>query len=212
MRFNSRPEDKEVFESLAARLRPCIVDSEPIQLEKVVAAIRVPTQGANLSDKQINLLDGINCWYESHIAPNSYAPTATYEEIEKIDAGKKVSASDALLGLGWYYVDLVRADPNNKKAVVLEFPYEIRYNRGVFLVSHLAIKVCSLLALIREIEKTHHLGLSPEVWTSQVIAGDKPYEIGADTAYIGPAGRIPPKDVPINQVPGNNDFFPMMQL
>lgn len=202
IRLNSRPEDEEVFESLAARVRPCIVDSEPIQLEKVVAAICVLAKELELSEKQIKLLDGVVEWYESHIAPHSYAPIAGHEEIEKPASNEVTPASDTLLGLGWFYADLVHADPNEEKKVALEFPYDTRYNQGVFLVSYLALIICSLLALIREINDSHDLGLSPEVWTSQVTAGGGPCEIGIGDAYIGPAGCVPPQSVPMNQIPG----------
>ncbi|MDM8271315.1 hypothetical protein [Thermophilibacter provencensis] len=201
LRLNSRPEDEEVFESLAARIRPCIVDSEPIQLEKVVAAIRILTKDAELNEQQVELLDEIDTWYENHIAPNSHAAIATQEEIEQLDSGEIASATDTLLGLGWYYADLVHSDPKQEKEVVLRFPYNTRYNRGVFLVSLLATKVCSLLNLIREIDSSHNLGLSPEIWTSQVVAGGGPCELGIGIAYVGPAGSIPAQGISMDKMP-----------
>lgn len=202
MRLNSRPEDEEVLESLAARIRPCIVDSEPIQLEKVVAAVRVLTENTELSEIQIKYLDFVNTWYERHLAPHSYAPIATHEEIEKLDSGKVTPASDTLLGLGWYYADLIHADPKQEKATTLEFPYNARYNQGVLLVSNLALIICSLLRLIRDIDDSYNLSLSPDVWTSQVTAGGGAYEIGVGAAYIGPAGCVPDPGAPMDQTPG----------
>lgn len=200
LRLNSRPEDEEVFESLAARIRPCIVDSEPIQLEKVVAAIRILTSGITLSEKQFKLLDDVNVWCKKHIAPHSYAPISSHEEIEKLDSDNIALASDTLLGLGWYYADLVHADPKQEKEVALEFPYDFRYNQGVLLVSYLTLIICSLLNLIRDINDAHNLGLSPSIWTSQVTAGGGPFEYGIGEVYIGPAGSVPPAGVPIENI------------
>lgn len=202
MRLVSRPEDEEVFESLAARIRPCIVDSEPIQLEKTVAAIHILTKNVKLTEQQLKLLDSINAWYEEHLAPHSYAPIASHEEIGKLGSDKVTPASDTLLGLGWYYADLVHADPKQEKEAALEFPYYARYNQGVMLVSHLALIICSLLRLIRNINEAHDLGLSPDVWTSQVTAGSGPCEVDVETAYIGPAGHIPDQGASLDETPG----------
>lgn len=201
MRLNSLPEDEEVFESLAARIRPCIVDSEPIQLEKVVAAVRVLTTGAGLAESQSKLLDEIDAWCKSHIAPHSYAPISSSEEIGRIDSGETIRVSDTLLGLGWYYADLVHADPRREKEAVLEFSYDARYNQGVLLVSYLALIICALLKLIRDADSIHDFGLSPEVWDSQVTAGGGPCELGVGEVYVGPAGFEPPIGVPMEQVP-----------
>lgn len=199
--LNSRPDDEEVFESLAARVRPCIVDGEPIQLEKVVAAIRVLTSGVELSERQNKLLNSVGKWYENHLASHSYEPIAAHEEIEKLDTGEVSFASDALLGLGWFYADLVHADPKQEKEAALKFPYDARYNQGVFLVSYIALTACSLLALIREVNGLHDLGLSSEVWESQVVAGGGPLEIGAGDVYVGPPGSVPPPGIPMEQLP-----------
>ncbi len=197
MRLNSRPEDEEIFESLAARIRPCIVDSEPIQLEKVVAAIRVLTSTVELDERQSKLLELVNSWCKEHIAPHSYNAISSHEEIGELNSDKVTSASDTLLGLGWYY-----ADPRQEKEAALEFPYDFRYNQGVVLVSHLALIISSLLKLIREISDVSELGLSPEVWTSQVTAGGGPFEFGVGKVYVGPAGFVPPTGAAMDEIPG----------
>ncbi len=202
MRLDSRPEDEEVFESLAARIRPCIVDSEPIQLEKVVAAICILTENIELTERQLKLLNSVNAWYEEHLAPHSYAPIASHEEIGKLGSDEITPASDTLLGLGWYYADLVHADPKQEKEATLEFPYDARYNQGVLLVSYLALVICSLLKLIREINGSHDLGLSADVWITQVTAGGGPYEVGVGAAYVGPAGSVPEQGASIDQMSG----------
>lgn len=202
IRLDSRPEDEEVFESLAARIRPCIVDSEPIQLEKVVAAIRVLTKNVELTEQQLRQLDSVDAWYESHLAPHSHTPIVSHEEIGGVDSDKVIVASDTLLGLGWYYADLVHADPKQEKEATLEFPYDTRYNQGVLLVSYLTLIICSLLRLIRDINDLHYLGLSSETWTTQVTAGSGPCEIGVGTAYVGPAGCVPDQGAPMDQMSG----------
>lgn len=202
MRLNSRPEDEEIFESLAARIRPCIVDSEPIQLEKVVAAIRVLTSTVELDERQSKLLELVNSWCKEHIAPHSYNAISSHEEIGELNSDKVTSASDTLLGLGWYYADLVHADPRQEKEAALEFPYDFRYNQGVVLVSHLALIISSLLKLIREISDVSELGLSPEVWTSQVTAGGGPFEFGVGKVYVGPAGFVPSTGAAMDEIPG----------
>lgn len=201
IRLNSRPEDEEVFESLAARIRPCIVDSEPIQLEKVVAATRILTSEIELTERQFNLLGSVDAWCKNHIAPNSYAPISSHEEIEEADSGEVTPASDTLLGLGWYYADLVHADPKQEKKATLKFPYDARYNQGVLLVSYLALIILTLLRMIRDLDSTHDLGLSPEIWEAQVTAGGGPFEFGVGEAYVGPAGCEPPVGAPLDQMP-----------
>lgn len=115
MRLNSRPEDEEVFESLAARIRPCIVDSEPIQLEKVVAAIRVLASTVELDERQSKLLELVDAWCKEHIALHSYNAISSHEEIGELNSDKVASAFDTLLSLGWYCADLVHGNPPDRK-------------------------------------------------------------------------------------------------
>lgn len=182
VRLNCRPEDEEIFESLAARIRPCII-GDPVNVRRSARSLKLLAKEV-LTAEQDNALEDIINWYDSHIeARNSIFG---FEEIESLDDPDRiVSAPDVTLGMGWLYADLVHANPDSRNSVAAEFPYNSRYQNGVVLISHLALKITKLLGLIREIDSKYSLGMKEGVWVDQVCAGNGPLYLHNAKVYIG---------------------------
>ncbi|MBE5024200.1 hypothetical protein INF26_04955 [Olsenella sp. DSM 107455] len=182
VRLNCRPEDEEVFESLAARIRPCIIN-DPVNVRKAARSMKL-LAGEALTAEQDEALDGIIDWYDYHIEGRN--PIFGFEEIESLDdATKTVSATDVTLGMGWLYSDLIHANPDLSNRVALEFPYNSRYQNGVVLISHLALKITKLLELIRKVDSEHGLDMREGVWTDQIVAGNGPLDLHNAKVFIG---------------------------
>lgn len=182
VRLDRRPEDEEIFESLAARIRPCTI-GDPVNIRKAARSLKL-LAGAALTTAQTEALDDIINWYDYHIEEHN--AIFSFEEIDSLDdPTKTVSATDVTLGMGWLYSDLIHANPNPKIDVALEFPYNSRYQNGVVLISHLALIIIKLLELIREIDSKHSLNIREDVWTNQVIAGTGPLELHNAKMFIG---------------------------
>lgn len=199
VRLNCRPEDEEIFESLAARIRPCIT-GDPVNVRKSARSLKLLAKEA-LTVEQDNALNDIINWYDSHIEERN--PIFGFEEIESLnDPTKTVSAPDVTLGMGWLYTDLVHANPNSKNNVAVEFPYNSRYQNGVVLISHLALKITKLLELIREIDSKHSLGMREGVWGDQVCAGNGPLDLHNAKVYIGQPLCDVPADTQSSSIEG----------
>lgn len=182
VRLDRRPEDEEIFESLAARIRPCTI-GDPVNIRKAARSLKL-LAGAALTMAQTEALDNIINWYDYHIEEQN--AIFSFEEIDSLDdPAKTVSASDVTLGMGWLYSDLIHANPNPKISVALEFPYNSRYQNGVVLISHLALKIIELLELIREIDSKHTLNMKERVWADQVCAGAGPLDLHNAKVFIG---------------------------
>lgn len=205
----SRPEDEEVFESLAARVRPCTLASEDVQIKKVCSAIRTLAGESGLSEQQYARLRDIDRWYDRHISDQTkeYAAIAYRKELEgggSLDEGPqdglngKVIATDARLGRCWLYADLVHNDPRKDIEDALEFSYDSRYEAGVVLVSHIAIKILDLLEIIRNLVQEEIIELGPDIWKEQVVAGGGPRTIERVSAYVGTINESDPEEGELN--------------
>lgn len=206
VRLNSRPHDEELFESLAARVRPCTI-GDPVNIKRVISSLRILANG-QFTEKQIGYLDSISTWYESHIDEGKYL--RCYEQICSVDnPTRPTSATDVTLAMGWFYNDLVHASPNSKRKVALEFPYDSRYNNGVVLVSCLAKVIVSLLDFIREAYASGTIRISESAWLEQVTAGSGPLDYRNVSVSIGPAQIDVPEDKPVDEVEGMETLTPV---
>ncbi len=197
----SRPEDEEVFESLAARVRPCTLASEDVQIKKVCSAIRILAGKFGLSKQQCTHLGDIDRWYDRHISDQTkeYAAIACREELgggDNLDddphdgLNGTVIATDARLGRCWLYADLIHNNPRKDIEDALDFSYDSRYEAGVVLVSHIAIIILDLLDIIQNLVQEEAIELDPGIWEEQVVAGGGPRTIGPVNAYVGTTDEL----------------------
>ena len=213
--WTNPPENEEELESLTARIRPCLLQSEPIFLGRILAAILKVAEGRELTERQERALDQSSRWYENHIINKNSLRTLDQIELDPDltpSQGDDIykSLTDVEMGLGWIYNDLVHASPKSDRRYVRKFPYDVRYQNGVVLTANVALVLVNLLGLVTDLNGTLGLELEPDLWKERVVIGDGPLSQRIETAYVGPTGAVPPTDAELEDVPELRRIAPEM--
>lgn len=175
------PPDEEVFESLASRIRPFILRSEPIFYENIFSALEfiIETEELKTSVSELkNHWDLINTDSEE-IHGYSISDDASHE------------ASDLQLAGAWLYADLVHANPKGNKKGGMEFSMEDRYVAAVRIFSNLALLTVETLAFIYNLEKFGIFDIPENIKTEEVVIG-KDQIVREGFIYQAPVGTEMP--------------------
>lgn len=128
--------DEEAIESLAARVRPVILEREPVHWAVVVKALR---RLAHLRDDQVvqeELKRLKAAWKESD--PSQGKGRFFYLQVGPADgSGLHTTRDDADLALGWVYGDLVHADAA-RRADLEQFGITSRFGAAITHVARVA--------------------------------------------------------------------------
>lgn len=181
------PTDEEVFESLASRVRPLTVRSEPIYFAKVFDAIEHLIQNTSVhDDEQERVTDLRGAWLACEIqgtqAQAYYAQSAS---LDGSDASSMVS--DTQLAAAWLYADLVHSDATGPKQEALAFSLRERYSAAVRLFSHLALLTVATLRLVESLRDAGVLILDDPAWTDAVTVKTSTL-IDEVKVYVAPVG------------------------
>jgi hypothetical protein len=155
---------EEVVESAAARVRPFILDRDPIYHGKVTAALRAFAVGNGRATAEVTKAKS---WWKV-IDPRSkqirgYA-------IQRITAdGEADYVSDNVLAFAWIYGDTIHAD---EQSVARAAPFDVdeRYQAAVPLVAGIMIRVIATLRMVEQFRKANIVELSQEIFTVPVVA------------------------------------------
>ncbi|NTW39525.1 MAG: hypothetical protein HGA44_06480 [Cellulomonadaceae bacterium] len=163
------PDDEERFESLAARLRPLTVASEPVHYEKVVEALERLIDGAEVPEAARDALGQLRAaWIASELQGDQTQGYAL--QMITLDGSEATPlVSDTQMAAGWLYSDLVHADPTGPKREALAFPLRERYAAAVRLFSHLAVLTVRTLRLIERLRDLGALTIEPAAWDEAVV-------------------------------------------
>lgn len=199
------PEDEEVFESLAARLRPFTLNSEPIYFPRVIESVLL-LAGENASELNRERALNLSSWFDRRILDK----TSRVFAVQILDKDEKPVTdfmSDAFIGDAWLYADLVHANPKKEKATALQLSYEERYVAATGLYSDLALHVIDLLTLVKDMVSSEEIsGINPDSWEIQVVASNEQSsytkKVELTDVYIAPVGTVPPAEGPISEKSG----------
>lgn len=180
------PNDEEAFESLAARLRPLTVRSEPIYFVKVFAALEA-VQSAEYEGRIAALRDA---WDDTEIQGTQVQAFSVQQSMaDGTEATDFVS--DTQLAAAWLYADLVHADATGAKKAALVFPMVERYAAAVRNFSHMALLTLATLELVESMAEAGLIVLDPQARTAEVVVGKS--ELVRETrAYMAEVGTTPP--------------------
>lgn len=154
--------DQEIFESLAARTRPCILESEPVYLEKVFRSIDMLLDGKQLTGQAKQCFDFCRKKFRDLHDKNSGESYST-QMYDKDNVPEGRPLSDLLIGEAWLYSDLVHADPKGDKARAAKLSYRDRYYAGTSFFSMLTIAIINMLNLITAINKQFQLNIDKKL-------------------------------------------------
>jgi hypothetical protein len=195
------PVDQEVFESLASRLRPCIVRSEPIFLGKVFASLDLLIGGRHITDEQKQLLDEHRRRF-GQLSEKKDGVSYTVQTFDPDGTPTTDRLSDLLIGDAWMYGDLVHADPHAEKAEAMRLSYNERYQAATMFFSQLTQIVVDLLALVTDLNTQLEFDLEATAWSEQVDVSDEQTTIPITMPYAFPQGTVIPEGTDPSQIPG----------
>lgn len=196
--------DQEIFESLAARTRPCILGSEPVYLDKVFRSIEMLLGERQLAGQAKKCLDSCRKTFQNlHDKDKGTSYSIQTYNADNIPEGEPLS--DLLIGEAWLYSDLVHADPKDDKAKALKLSYRDRYYAGTSFFSMLAIVIVNMLNFVTIINSQYRLGVDAEAWKEQVVASEEDSEVAAEKMVVLPHSTKVPEGIDPSTLPGAID-------
>lgn len=166
------PEDEEAFESLAARVRPLMLNSESIHHAKVFAALEqlVERSPAATVEHMATIGKLRGAWQAVELQGSQIQAYAVQSmRLDGTDATPMVS--DTQLAAGWLYADLVHADARGPKQEALRLPLRERYAAGVRIFSRIATLTVSTLRLVEDLRSAGAISIPTQAWDLDVVVG-----------------------------------------
>lgn len=185
------PADEEVFESLASRVRPLTVNSEPVYYLKVFEAIERLIGDEDVDDAlRTRLRDLRRAWDASEIQGTQVQAYSV--QSARVDGTETTNmVSDTQLAAAWLYADLVHADAQGPKKEALAFSIRERYAAAVRVFSHMAALTVATMRLIESLRDAHVLAVDDSAWEDDVIVGASEL-VEEARAYVAPLGSEMP--------------------
>ncbi|SCL35822.1 hypothetical protein [Micromonospora aurantiaca (nom. illeg.)] len=185
------PDHEEVFESLASRVRPLTVKSEPVYYVKVFTAIDRLLGDRQGDDPHRERLQQLRRAWEAAEIQGTQAQAYALQSA-RIDGTEATNmVSDTQLAAAWLYADLVHADATGPKREALAFPLRERYAAAVRLFSHLAALTVETLRLVQSLRDSSVLSVASSAWDDDVVIGATEFVQEAQ-AFVAPVGASAP--------------------
>ncbi|MFF1610947.1 hypothetical protein ACFVYA_24475 [Amycolatopsis sp. NPDC058278] len=166
------PPDEEVFESLAARVRPLTITSEPIHHEKVIIALKyVIEQSGIVNEQQQRELDALARAWEAVELQGVESQAYSMQLMRPDGSDASPLVSDTQLAAAWLYADLVHADPRGPKQQAMQFPLRERYAAAVRYFSNVAALAVSTLRFVEELRDAGVITIDGQPWEQDVSIG-----------------------------------------
>jgi hypothetical protein len=180
----SFPPEEEV-ESAAARVRPFILEKDPIHHAKVTGALGAFT-GAN-TVALAEVAKAKRWWKE--IDPRSERVRGYGLQRTTLD-GHSDYVSDNVLAFGWIYGDTIHAD---ERSLIRTAPFDVddRFRAAVPLVAGIMIRVLGMLRMVEQFIKAGLVELPAEVFTMPVVSTERAL-VEQAVVLTAPAGTRPP--------------------
>lgn len=207
--------NEESIESLATRLRPFIVASEPIYLPNILDAIYTQAPNKSLSENEAEILETTKSWFLHRYEKKDskrYGVQLMREDGEPLTD----LLSDALLAEAWIYTDAVHADPKGKKIEAQKLNYPDRYRAASSYFCEFASIIINLLNLVRSLSEKSLLKVPDSCWSEPVsyaeAENNKQDQIITGSAYIFPLGTEIPAGASPEDIPGARKATPAVMF
>lgn len=185
------PHDEEIFESLASRVRPITVKSEPVYYVKVFDAIERAIGDADIDEPlRRRIQDLRRAWEASEIQGTQVQAYAM--QSARLDGTEATNmVSDTQLAAAWLYADLVHADAQGPKQEALAFSLRERYAAAVRVFSHMAALAVATVQLVEALRDCGVLAIDNSAWEDDVAVGTSEL-VDEARAYVAPLGSQMP--------------------
>ncbi|WP_156464788.1 hypothetical protein [Aeromicrobium sp. Root495] len=190
----SLPEE-EVFESLAARVRPLLVKTESVHHGAVLDVIEDKLLSADLpSDDKSALTEDLATLREdwSRFDTDSDTVLGFSMQSSLLDGTEATpQVSDTQLASAWLYGDVVHVDLRGKKTDGQLFPVKERFAAAVMYFSLVADLALTTLDYLKVLDKLGALALSPQALDEPVVVAASEL-VDTASAFIADVGTPAP--------------------
>ncbi|WP_345045284.1 hypothetical protein [Georgenia daeguensis] len=206
--------NEEVFESLAARVRPVLVKSESVHYGRVLDAIQAgidATESAVPENILVGLAELRRDWSRLDVDGTTVMRFAV--QSSKIDGSESTpQVSDTQLAAAWLYGDLVHVDTRGRKSDGLLFPVKERYSAAVTYFAHAVALTLKTMDLVMALHELGVIDLAEDSLTEAVVVGvDELVEEGV--AFVAPVDSpMPGLDIAIQELPEGFRPFTVTEL
>jgi hypothetical protein len=181
---------EEQVESAAARVRPLILQGDPVHFAQVMIALNYFSKDSDDDSLKEGVVAVKKKW--SRIKPRGKDMLGSSTQIEDAAGNKSDFLSDNELGFGWIYGDVVHADEDRREATKMHGVAE-RYKAAVPIVARIMIYTMVSLNLLRHMQKTGLLQLDEELFTEDVVVTETEFR-SEMRAWFAPVGTpLPPE-------------------
>lgn len=173
---------EEALESLAVRVRPFILQDDPIHHAKVTKALGWFAREADDATREAVA----TCKKQWKRADARNSQTLRYViHLSNGTTGGQASATDARLALAWLYGDTVHATEKHHEETAL-FGIDERYAAASLIVCGLAVSVIMTMNVLQTMRASGLIHLPEDAFTEQVVADETDWHEA--TAFQAPVG------------------------
>ncbi|MGQ0843377.1 MAG: hypothetical protein ACT4QF_04515 [Sporichthyaceae bacterium] len=190
--------DEEALESLAARVRPLVLQDDPVHYDKVLNALsRLLRQRGDAGD--VEWCRELKRDWRSVDLSREDVVGYRLSTWSAVSPEPPVAVSDSALAIGWFYGDLVHADSNAIR-VGEHFPIKHRFAAAAVRVAQLVILARDTLSFISALAEAGAIQFESDTSTSVevVVVGHALELVGLHLAPLGTeipnGGTAPPSD------------------
>lgn len=194
--FRRELPDEEIFESLAARLRPVILSSESVHYQKVLTALdtilQLPNEDAGELDEVREEVRQLRVAWSRHDSNKPVLHRYGVQQLKIDNSAASPQISDGQMALAWLYGDLVHVDVRGEKLDGTLVPIKERYAAAVSYFSDVAMLCARTFDVITNLAKRGLVDLGEDVMDTPVVVGSDEL-VATGVAYFAPPGTPMPE-------------------
>ena len=183
--------DEERFESLAARVRPFLLEKEPVHFTKVLEALEKSVSESADLNLEIDL-PGLRREWETRCAKPKPGARPEDDCQAWTITTEYGTYSDRQLADRWIYCDLVHAD--ELSSVFAGTTLEDRWHEAVPFIARVIQVIEWTYSLVRHLDNLGIVTLSAAALTDQVSDPNREWKV-AGTVSTAPLGTAPPSNL-----------------
>lgn len=207
--------NEELFESLAARVRPLLLKTESIHYRRVLDALDEHVAKASLPEEADAMVrEGLAVlrtqWsqFDTDTA-NILSFAVQSSSLDGTDVTPQVS--DTQLAAAWLYGDVVHVDVKGKKSAGQLLPVKERFSAAVMYFALVADLTLSTLEATRRLHELGALNLDDRAFDADVVVGTDEL-IQESTAYFAPLDTPMPEPAAGGGIPEGFKPFTVVDL
>lgn len=179
--------EEEPFESLAARVRPILLEKDPVSYKRLLPALKYFLRDLPADSPLRASHAALAKEWEAKLAtkPGQDRSYSLYMGGPGVPEGLP-PATDSDLAMGWFYGDLVHADADRRERMGA-FGIRERYRAAVGVVAAAVFLTVSTMNFIRTLEAEGLFRVPAAAWEEKVTVGDTLFRSPA-VAYLAERG------------------------